>query len=41
MQRNLAKNYDPKDFEDRIYESWEKEGFVSATEPREVLRWVE
>ncbi|MBR0140442.1 MAG: valine--tRNA ligase [Firmicutes bacterium] len=26
MENNLPKNYDPKDFEDRIYESWEKSG---------------
>lgn len=24
MENNLAKTYDPKDFEDRIYENWEK-----------------
>ena len=23
MKKNLAKTYDPKDFEDRIYEAWE------------------
>ena len=22
MEKNLAKTYDPKDFEDRIYEMW-------------------
>ncbi len=26
MENNLPKNYDPKDFEDRIYEAWEKSG---------------
>ena len=26
MEKNLAKTYNPKDFEDRIYESWEKNG---------------
>ena len=26
MEQNLAKNYDPKEFEDRIYEMWEKSG---------------
>ena len=25
MEKNLAKTYDPKDFEDRIYEMWEVE----------------
>ena len=23
MEKNLAKTYDPKDFEDRIYEMWD------------------
>ena len=23
MEKNLAKNYNPKEFEDRIYEMWE------------------
>ena len=26
MEQNLAKNYNPKDFEDRIYEMWESNG---------------
>ena len=26
MENNLPKNYDPKDFEDRIYEAWESSG---------------
>ncbi len=26
MEKNLPKNYDPKDFEDRIYEKWQEEG---------------
>ncbi len=26
MEQNLAKNYDPKSFEDRIYEMWEENG---------------
>ncbi len=26
MENNLPKNYDPRDFEDRIYESWESSG---------------
>ena len=26
MEKNLAKTYDPKDFEDRIYEMWESNG---------------
>ena len=25
MEQNLAKTYNPKEFEDRIYEMWEKE----------------
>ena len=28
--RNLAKNYDPKAFEKRIYENWEKNGAFKA-----------
>ena len=28
--KNLAKTYDPKDFEDRIYEMWETEGAFDA-----------
>ncbi len=30
MKRNLAKTYDPKDFEDRIYEMWETSGAFDA-----------
>jgi len=30
MERNLAKTYNPKDFEDRIYEKWEKSGAFTA-----------
>ena len=30
MEQNLAKNYDPKQFEDRIYEAWEKSGCFRA-----------
>ena len=30
MEKNLAKTYDPKDFEDRIYEAWEKSGAFRA-----------
>ena len=30
MKRNLAKTYDPKDFEDRIYEKWESSGAFRA-----------
>ncbi|HWQ79736.1 MAG TPA: valine--tRNA ligase [Anaerovoracaceae bacterium] len=30
MERNLAKTYNPKDFEDRIYEKWEKSGAFKA-----------
>ena len=30
MGKNLAKTYDPKDFEDRIYEMWEKNGAFRA-----------
>ena len=28
--KNLAKTYDPKDFEDRIYEQWETGGAFRA-----------
>ena len=32
MGRNLAKTYDPKSFEDRIYEMWEEHGsFIAAS----------
>ena len=30
MGRNLAKTYDPKSFEDRIYEMWEEHGSFNA-----------
>lgn len=30
MKKNLAKTYNPKDFEDRIYEAWEKSGAFRA-----------
>lgn len=30
MEKNLAKTYNPKDFEDRIYEKWEKSGAFKA-----------
>ena len=30
MENNLAKTYNPKDFEDRIYEAWEKSHAFSA-----------
>ena len=30
MEKNLAKTYDPKEFEDRIYEMWEKGGAFEA-----------
>lgn len=34
MKKNLAKTYDPKDFENRIYEQWEKSGaFVAERDP--------
>lgn len=31
MEQNLAKNYNPKDFEDRIYEMWENNGAFTPT----------
>ncbi len=30
MEKNLAKNYNPKDFEERIYEEWERNGCFRA-----------
>ena len=30
MEKNLAKNYNPKDFEDRIYQMWEEKGAFRA-----------
>lgn len=30
MEKNLAKTYSPKDFEDRIYEKWEESGAFKA-----------
>ena len=31
MEKNLAKTYNPKDFEDRIYNMWEESGSFKAT----------
>ena len=33
--KNLAKTYDPKDFEDRIYEMWEEKGAFNADVDRD------
>ena len=33
--KNLAKTYNPKDFEDRIYEMWETEGAFDAEVDRD------
>jgi valyl-tRNA synthetase len=34
MKKNLAKNYNPKEFENRIYEKWESSGaFVAQRDP--------
>lgn len=34
MEKNLAKTYDPKSFEERIYQAWEKENaFYAACDP--------
>lgn len=30
MEKNLPKNYDPRDFEDRIYREWEEKGFFKS-----------
>ncbi len=30
MAENIAKTYDPKEFEDRIYDTWEKNGYFKA-----------
>ncbi len=30
MDKNLAKNYDPKDFEDRIYKEWQDKGLFKS-----------
>lgn len=30
MRKNLAKNYDPKEFEERIYRDWEEKGLFRA-----------
>ena len=30
MEKNLAKNYDPKDFEERIYNMWERKRLLSG-----------
>ena len=35
MGRNLAKTYDPKSFEDRIYEMWEEHGSFNAEVDRD------
>ena len=29
--QNIEKNYDPKQFEDRLYETWEKNGYFKAS----------
>lgn len=34
MQKELAKNYDPKEIEDRLYEKWESKKYFHA-EPDE------
>jgi len=34
MEKNLAKTYNPKDFEDRIYNEWEeKDAFKAEINP--------
>ena len=34
MEHNLAKTYDPKSFEDRIYKDWEESGaFIAQRDP--------
>ena len=30
MEKNLAKTYDPKEFEERIYSEWEESGAFKA-----------
>ena len=30
MENNLAKNYSPKEFEDRLYKAWEESGAFHA-----------
>ena len=30
MDKNLAKNYNPKDFEDRIYKEWQDKGLFKS-----------
>ena len=35
MEKNLPKNYDPKDFEERIYEMWEQNGCFKAEVDKE------
>lgn len=35
MEKNLAKNYNPKDFEERIYEMWENNGCFKAEVDRD------
>ena len=37
MEKNLAKTYNPKDFEDRIYQMWEENGAQKWTEARNRL----
>ena len=37
--KNLAKTYNPKDFEDRIYEMWETEGAFDAEVEKDNLLW--
>ena len=37
MQKELAKNYDPKDIEDRLYKKWEKKKYFHA-EPDETRK---
>jgi len=38
MEYNLAKTYDPKAFEDRIYKSWEENGaFIAHRDPTKSL----
>ena len=33
MEKNLAKNYDPRDLEERIYEMWDSKGCFKAELP--------
>lgn len=34
MEKNLAKNYDPRDFEERIYEMWESKDVLRPRQTR-------